>query len=287
MSADNSKCAVLVPIASVLEPETDEALRALAGRGYHVRTLRGSSQVDLARATLATRALRDGYQETMWIDSDTSFHPDDVDRLRSYGQSFVAGLYPCKGPKRMAGKLLPDAGKVMLGEGGSIIEMEYVGMGFTLVYRSVYESVARDLYECSGGYDGEKVVPYFLPMLKYMDDETPSCYLSEDYSFCARARNAGYSIMADTALKLGHVGKKVYTWDDIVSETQLPSLPVEMLASGEIVAKVMSLGQHGEVINHLMQVLKRVQTGEYDPSRLHVDLEQGTVTVDALEESAV
>ena len=43
---------------------------------------------------MATDALSDGYEETMWIDSDVDFHPDSVDRLRSHGLADrLAALY--------------------------------------------------------------------------------------------------------------------------------------------------------------------------------------------------
>jgi hypothetical protein len=38
--------------------------------------------------------------------------------------------------------------------------------------------------------------------------------LSEDYSFCERARRCGYKIWADTTIRLGHIGKYVFYWED-------------------------------------------------------------------------
>ncbi len=107
---DPAKCVVLVPVGSHIEPETDNSLRILCNRGYIVRVMRGSSQVDLARSTMATEALADGFEETMWIDADQTFNPDDVDRLRGHGLPFVVGLYVQKGPKRFAGMFPADTG---------------------------------------------------------------------------------------------------------------------------------------------------------------------------------
>jgi hypothetical protein len=39
-------------------------------------------------------------------------------------------------------------------------------------------------------------------------------YLSEDYSFCERARQCGYKIMADTSIRLWHIGDYRYGWED-------------------------------------------------------------------------
>lgn len=229
---DRSKCAVLVPIYSSAEPETQALLDVLASRGYAVRTLRNASQVDLSRSTLATEALRDGFAETFWIDSDQVFDPDDVDRLRELNLPLVCGMYPCKGPKRLAGKLMPDAGPVKFGTGGGLTEIEFGGMGFCHVRAAVYGAIQQGLPRCGGGYEGKDVVPYFIPMLSGDD---PPTYLSEDYSFFARARAVGYNLMCDTRIKVGHVGRKVYTWDDLLPDNQLKSVNVKMLRTGEVV----------------------------------------------------
>lgn len=56
------------------------------------------------------------------------------------------------------------------------------------------------------------VVPYFLPML--IPDDTGTWYLGEDFAFCERARRSGFPILADTRIKLGHVGAYRYFWED-------------------------------------------------------------------------
>ncbi len=39
-------------------------------------------------------------------------------------------------------------------------------------------------------------------------------YLSEDYAFCERAGQAGHRIVVDSTIRLGHVGKYNYAWED-------------------------------------------------------------------------
>ena len=209
----SSKVAVLVPVASVIEPECEAALLLLAQRGYHVRTFRGCSQVDQARSELATAAFDDGFQETLWIDSDVAFTVEDVERLRSHNLPFCAGLYPKKGIKQFACKFL-NPGQYRFGNGGGLIEVEYVGMGFVLIRREVYRACEELLLlpRCTGSHTGKPVIPYFAPSI--CPDGEGWCYLADDFSMCHRARQAGFKIMVDTTIKLGHVGKHVYTWDD-------------------------------------------------------------------------
>src|SRR5882724_2335161 len=220
---DNSKCAVLVPVARSIEPETEDGLRILASRGYMVRLLRGSSQVDLARSTLATEALQDGFEETMWIDSDQTFNPDDVDKLRAHDLPFVVGLYVQKGPKRFAGMFPADVGKVKFGKGGGLCPMTDVGFGFTYVRGDVYAAIREGLPEAHrtvmGGYQGKMITPYFLPLIAEKKGFGQT-YLSEAYSFTDRAKAAGFHPQADTTIRLGHIGRKEYTWDDLTYTPQ-------------------------------------------------------------------
>lgn len=222
------ECVVLVPVATSIEPETEECLRRLADRGYPVRQLRGCSQVDLARSAMASAALDDGFSETMWIDSDIVFDPDDVEKLRSYGKPFAAGLYVKKGKPEFAGKFRGD-GELVFGVGGGLLEMEFVGMGFTHIRREVYEAVALscEMPKCGGGYDPSRLVtPYFIPTIA-PDGAGGWCYLSEDYSFVSRARSAGFPAWADTTIRLGHGnGRYKYTWDDLVPRSTYESVRV-------------------------------------------------------------
>jgi len=39
-------------------------------------------------------------------------------------------------------------------------------------------------------------------------------YLGEDYAFCERARQAGHKVIVDTTIRLGHVGRYTYGWED-------------------------------------------------------------------------
>ena len=60
------------------------------GGAIRVRRVGGYAAIDQGRNQMATDALLDGYEETMWIDADVDFHPDSVDRLRSHGLPIVS-----------------------------------------------------------------------------------------------------------------------------------------------------------------------------------------------------
>jgi hypothetical protein len=212
-----SSCLVVVPFRDFIDPACEEGLRSLEARGYTVRRRTEPASVDLKRSHLATEGLADGFEEILWIDPDTVFHPDAVERLRSHGLPLVAGLYPKRVRAEFACVFLPDTPTLTLGVGGGVVEVRYVGTGFLLTRRSVYEDIARKfaLPSCNKAWP-TPVVPYFLP-LTIEDDDLSWRYLSHDYSFCERARQAGHKVMLDTSIRLWHVGTYTYGWEDVLS----------------------------------------------------------------------
>jgi hypothetical protein len=211
---DRARCLVIVPYRDHIEPSCEEGLRGLEARGYPVRRVDASAAIDRARCELATQALGEGFEELMWIDSDITFEPDAVDRLRSHRLPLVAGLFAKRGVRQFGCSFLDETEEIVLGEGGGPTKVRYIGTAFLLTHRRVYEDVARafDLPVCNARV--VPAVPYFLPMVVRQDDGG-FWYLSEAWSFCERARQAGYDVMVDTAIRLLHLGRYGYGWEDV------------------------------------------------------------------------
>ncbi|MGO8992320.1 MAG: hypothetical protein ACLQVI_03255 [Polyangiaceae bacterium] len=211
---ERGRCIVLVPFRDHVEAACEEGLRGLESRGYKVRRVDASAAIDRARSELATQALADGFEELMWIDSDIAFDPDAVDRLRSHGAPIMAGLFAKRGVRQFGCFFLDDTEQIVLGEGGGPVEVKYIGTAFLLTHRRVYEDVARafDLPVCNARV--VPAVPYFLPMVVRQEDGG-FWYLSEAWSFCERARQAGHKVMVDTSVRLLHLGRYGYGWEDV------------------------------------------------------------------------
>ncbi len=146
--------------------------------------------------------------------------------------------------------------------------MVYVGMGFTYVRAEVYD--AMNLEEVEGGYDGKKVKPFFLPVLADEGRGT-LCYLAEDLAFCHRAAQAGFQPMADTTIMLGHVGKYIYTLEDLMPKTQEMDMNEEKLLA-RLARQMIDIEERKEKFGQLINVLANVLKGEVDPSRVLVNL---------------
>lgn len=214
---DSSRCIVIVPVRTHVEEECAAGLAELQGRGYHIRQVVGQTAIDYARSKLASDALDSGYEEIMWIDSDVGFAAADVELLRSHQLPVVSGIYPQKGHRALASHLLPDTDRLVFGVGGGLVEILYAAGGFLLTHRRVYEAIREheQLPYCNARFGGG-FTPYFWPMV--VPDGAGSWYLAEDFAFSERARRAGFAVMADTRIRLQHVGRIAYMWEDAGSD---------------------------------------------------------------------
>jgi predicted O-methyltransferase YrrM len=212
-TASSSSCVVLVPIGGAVDPGCDDALRELEKRGYPVWRVRGYSAVDAARNQMATDALAQRFDELIWIDSDIAFDPDDVDQLRAHNLPITCGIYPKKGPRQFACEFLPDTSTIGFGRHGGLVEIKYCGFGFTHTRREVFKTVQKQLRLpiCNKRFESP-LIPFFEPMS--VQEATGPWSISEDYAFCERARQCGFKIMADTRIRLWHVGPYRYGWED-------------------------------------------------------------------------
>ena len=210
---DPRRCVILVPFAGQIIPRCERALQELERRGYPVRRVGGYAAIDQGRNQMATDALFAGFEETMWIDADVDFHPDAVDRLRWHGLPITCGICPQKGKRALACHILPGTPQIVFGEGGGLVEIRYAGTGFLHVRRQVYERMQQRLAlpVCNERF-GHAMIPFFEPMSNRHEDGY--WYLAEDYAFCQRARECGFKIVADTTIRLWHIGTYAFGWED-------------------------------------------------------------------------
>lgn len=214
------KCVILVPVGSHIERGCENGLLELEKRGYPVWRVRGYAAIDQGRNQMATDALRQGLEETMWIDSDVEFHADDVEKLRRHNLPITSAIYPRKGQRSLASHVMPGTEKIQFGKNGGLLEIKYAATGFLHVRRQAYADIQSKLSlpTCNEAF-GSPMIPFFQPMV--IDDaKRGSWYLAEDFAFSERARQAGFQVYADTSIRLKHIGSYGYTWEDAGSNPQ-------------------------------------------------------------------
>ncbi|MDD3287524.1 MAG: hypothetical protein PHX43_00760 [Alphaproteobacteria bacterium] len=166
----------------------------------------------------------------LFIDADTGFEPEQVERMLDFDKDLVAGMYPIRVihwpqvQKRISADTnsdeLPQLGLNYVGipckgeekqEIDGFVTGTYAGTGFMLMKRSVAESMAKAYPETK--YKAMQTYP--LPkhpspnqynLFDCMIDPDTGTYLSEDFTFCYRWRKMGGKIWLDQRGELVHVG---------------------------------------------------------------------------------
>lgn len=213
-------CIILVPCNGGIEFKTDEALRELEKRGYEVYRQTGWSAIDQARNRMAYDAIyRKNFKEVLWIDADSQFHPDDVEKIRSHSFYICGGAYPMKGWPVMT--FQPNCNqKVVFSKNSEPVEVAVLATGFLFTRVEVFNSIKYkfNLKECNSSFNAPQI-PFFQPGVWQDPKTNKHYYFGEDFSFCIRAKQCGYKIMLDPSIKLGHIGKYTYTWEDVINQT--------------------------------------------------------------------
>jgi hypothetical protein len=207
---------------------------AHAGFDTALALLGHDSLITRSRNTLVAQFL-DAKQAThlMFIDADIGFDPVQVERMLSFGEEVVAGMYPLKvidwHPLAIArvqgGEPVTTAPMLYVGrvaEGaeaerrGAFVAGTYAGTGFLLIRRSAIERMVEAYPELR--YSAIQTHP--LPpnpsanqyaLFDCMTEPETGTYLSEDYAFCRRWRDIGGRIWLDTEGVLTHTGSMDFT----------------------------------------------------------------------------
>lgn len=197
------------------------------------------SLITRARNYLADEFLRSECTHLMFLDSDIDFNPMDVIALLAIDKPIVGGPYPKKTiswenvydaaalgivPRNEAHKLADFAGdfvfnavpgqtEIALNKPAEVLE---IGTGFMMVKREVFKAFSDKWPEYwytpdhnrSNAFDGSrKIYQYFQAEIEPKQNR----YLSEDYWFCQKAREAGQPVWLAPWMQIKHHGTYIYT----------------------------------------------------------------------------
>lgn len=160
------------------------------------------SLITRGRNEMAAAFLRSDWSHLFWLDADIEFEPEDVAKVWNLGADIGVAFYAMKLPEKPLsawkdGKLvrLEDCPK-------EPFEVDFAGTGFMVVKREVFEKLA-DTTEWYEGPQGKTYAFYLDPIHNHGHE-------SEDYHFCRKAREAGFKVIGDPSIRLGHYGLARY-----------------------------------------------------------------------------
>ena len=226
---------------------TDLAMMCAAnGIGIQFYYLFNESLIQRARNYIADEFMRSDCTHLLFIDADIGFNPRDVLGLLAVNlndpskYNIVTGLYP---KKTVAWEKIAKAAQAGHGKDnpfelesfaadfvfnpikkqesfnmGEPLEIGEGGTGFMLIPRETFTKFAETYPELSykpdhartEQFDGTRNIHAFFDCI--IDPNTRR-YLSEDYYFCKKSREAGMKVWTCPWMKLQHIGSYIFKGD--------------------------------------------------------------------------
>lgn len=154
---------------------------------------------DMARNTICMRALENGFDYCMHLDSDVIPPSDAILRLLRHNQPIISGLYCRRSPPHGLPVMLRNGSWVTDYKPGSVVEVDVVGAGCLLIRRDVLEAMPP---QRPGAHWFDWRVN-----LKGTEGYDPSECMSEDFTFCLWAKKMlGVKTLVDTSVVCKHIG---------------------------------------------------------------------------------
>lgn len=140
------------------------------------------------------------YSHILWIDDDIIFTPEDFDKLYESGKDVIAGFYIMADGEQYAAvkvwdeKFFSEKGYFQfmtpddIKDGKNPTRIEYVGFGFLLIKKGVFEQLEY---------------PWFTPT--YLQIGAAEDFSMEDVTFCLKCKDKGIPVFAHPKVVVGHV----------------------------------------------------------------------------------
>ena len=148
----------------------------------------------------------------LYIDADMAFSPDLVMDMLTFGEPLVGAIYPQRRlPTSWAGS---GTGEANAERRGNFMRVEGVGMGVTLIHRSVITTMLQKMPDLVD--TRIELHPAKDTLLSAGTNRLIRCFqcldipergmVSEDLSFCIRWNQCGGQVWAAIGHKISHVG---------------------------------------------------------------------------------
>ena len=204
---------IVVPVYDVLSPcFTSSLINALtmSNNTLTFKPLYSVAMVRKARNILAHRFLNNSTSEWMLMtDADMSFSINDINTLLSRQKMVIGGLYRKRANASNPYVLNTLDGKAFDPNVAKVQEVKYVGTGFMLIHRSVFQAIKDSTFDVNLTYKDLDISP--LPIYDFFwegvkDNQLLSC----DWGFCQRVRDARIPVYVDCGTSLQHSGTTMF-----------------------------------------------------------------------------
>lgn len=175
---------------------------------YYIDVQSGDALIGRSRSVACTRFLEKGLSDYMlFVDDDIQFRPQEVEKIYQelkHGKDLVGGCYPVKRAEQLA-----SWGNVPID--GLVHPCEYVATGFLGVSLKGLQTMVDKLNMPLLHPDlACRCYPFFESgVSKTSNDDL--IYISEDWDFCDKARQAGMETYLHTGVWVEHEGPTVWT----------------------------------------------------------------------------
>jgi len=172
------------------------------GIKLYLTHLSGCSLITKARNCLVADFLKSDADTLLFVDADVVVTADAILRLfaLSLDKDITAGIYPRRGMDRkfFLDYHLDENGALEFDKNG-LLRVKRIGTGFMMIQRHVIE----------WAYDNnvDNRTDHAIFDLKIVNGE----YYGEDYLFCDRATEDGFTVFLDPSISLPHVGQEKFT----------------------------------------------------------------------------
>ena len=206
----------------------------------------GDALVSRARSLAASAFLRSDCDVLLSIDSDIWFRAEDAIELCEQalaGHDIIGALYMTRNIQTQPAMMLPNE-PVVFAPGQKPFEAQFVSTGFCAVTRVPFAALSKTLPHChktwrQGGQDAS-FWPFYMPFTMEWPEDG-HIYLSEDWAFCQRAKEAGFKLWVHPGLRVGHIGSYMYTLEDLLRPERARPQPLKLERSpqGKLVTQFM------------------------------------------------
>lgn len=199
------KYLIAVPCMDMMHTSFVQSLLSMERPGESQYVFARNSLVYDSRNMLCIKAINDGFDRVLWIDSDMVFESNLMLRLAADmdgGRDFVTAITFKRQPPH-----IPVIYKTQ-----SVTEN---ADGTMTPHAAIYENYPRDeIFQIMAA--GFGCVMTSVDLLKRVHEEfgqpfTPAIGFGEDLSFCARVSRLGVPMWCDSKIKVGHCSELIVT----------------------------------------------------------------------------